>query len=62
MVEKVSFKEIIGTEHEPKFLTAVENFKCQDEDVEKFLKEKALDFAKNAADKPKSQRHLSPFI
>jgi hypothetical protein len=44
MVKRTSFKEIIGTEHEIEFLKAIENFSCQDKDVEKFLKEKAIEF------------------
>jgi len=43
---KVSLKEIIGTEDEVDYIQAIENFNCQDKDVEKFLKLKALDFDK----------------
>ena len=44
MVRKVSLKEIIGTEDEIDFSQAIEKFTCQDEEVENFLKEKALEF------------------
>ena len=47
MVRRTSFKEIVGTEDELDFLQAVEKFNCQDKEVEKFLKEKALDFDKS---------------
>jgi len=46
MVKRTSFKEIAGTEDETDFLKAIEKFKCQDNDVEKFLKEKAVEFDK----------------
>ena len=46
MVEKISLKEIIGTEDEIDFLKAIENFNCQDVEVEKFLKKQALEFDK----------------
>ena len=46
MVRRTSFKEIVGTEDELDFLQAVEKFNCQDKEVEKFLKEKALEFDK----------------
>jgi len=46
VVKRTSFKEIAGTEDEIDFLYAIERFKCQDNDVEKFLKEKALEFDK----------------
>ena len=44
MVKQISLKEIIESERKQEFLTAIANFKCQDDDVEKFLKEKAVDF------------------
>jgi len=46
MVKRTSLKEIIGTEDELDFLKAIEKFNCQDKEVEKFLKEKALEFDK----------------
>ena len=44
MVEKVCIKDIIKAGREQKLLNAVDKFSCQDEEVEKFLKQKALDF------------------
>ena len=46
MVRRTSLKEIIGTEDEVEFLKAINKFNCQDKEVEKFLKEKALEFDK----------------
>jgi len=46
MVEKIPLKQIIGTEEEIDYLQAIQDFNCQDKDVEKFLKLKALDFDK----------------
>ena len=46
MVKRTSFKEIVGTEDELDFLRAIEKFNCQDKEVEKFLKEKSLEFDK----------------
>ena len=44
--ERIALKEIIETNQEMSFIQAIENFECQDKDVGKFLKEKALDFDK----------------
>ncbi|MCL2157953.1 MAG: hypothetical protein FWH48_00940 [Oscillospiraceae bacterium] len=46
MVEKISLKDIAGSQREQKFIEAAMKFVCQDKDVEKFLREKALDFDK----------------
>ena len=46
MVEKVRIKDIAGQRREQQFLNAIQNFVCQDKDVEIFLKNKALDFDK----------------
>ena len=46
MVEKICIKDIVATGREQKLLNAFGKFTCQDKDVEKFLKEKALDFDK----------------
>jgi hypothetical protein len=46
MVGKVSLKEIIDAEREQKFVDSAKNFYCQDDEVENFLKEKALEFDK----------------
>jgi hypothetical protein len=46
MVEKIRLKNIVESGREQKFIKAIENFNCQDKDVEKFLKLKALDFDK----------------
>jgi hypothetical protein len=46
MVKRTSLKEIIGTEDEIEFFKTIEKFNCQDKDVEKFLKEKAVEFDK----------------
>jgi len=46
MVEEVRIKYITGQRREQQFLNAVQNFVCQDKDVENFLKSKALDFDK----------------
>jgi len=44
MVERISVKEIIKKEVEKDFINAVNNFTCQDDEVENFLKTKAFDF------------------
>jgi len=44
--ERISIKEIFGTRQEIDFINAIENFECQDKDVENFLKLKAVDFDK----------------
>ena len=44
--ERIALKEIIGTIQEMSFLKAIEEFECQDKDVENFLKLKAVDFDK----------------
>jgi len=46
MVEKISIQEVIQRKEEQQFINASKKFICQDKDVEKFLKEKALDFDK----------------
>jgi len=46
VAEKVSLKDIAGSQREQKFLEAAGNFRCQDEEVAKFLKEQALEFDK----------------
>ena len=46
MVEKIRIKDLISAGREEKLLDAFSRFSCQDKDVEKFLKEKALDFDK----------------
>ena len=46
MVEKISIQEVIEKGREQEFLDLIKKFECQDKDVEKFLKEKALDFDK----------------
>jgi len=46
MVREVPLKQIIETEEEIDFIEAIKNFTCQDKDVEKFLKEKSVDFDK----------------
>ena len=45
MVKRVPIKKIT-TEDEQYFAEAIKNFSCKDADVEKFLKEKAIDFDK----------------
>ena len=43
MVKRISLKKIT---EEQEFIEAIKNFSCKDFDVEKFLKEKAVDFDK----------------
>ena len=44
MAKRISVKEIIGTEEEIDFAKAITGFSCQDQEVENFLKTKALEF------------------
>ena len=46
MVKRIPLKKIIGTEIIVDYSQAIQKFNCQDKDVEKFLKEKALEFDK----------------
>jgi hypothetical protein len=46
MVEKVCLKDLIEAGREQKYLKAIENFDCQDNEVEQFLKKQALEFDK----------------
>jgi len=42
--ENIPIRKIIGTNQEIKVIEAINKFNCQDKEVEKFLKEKALEF------------------
>ena len=44
--ERIPLREVFGTSHEIDFLNAINNFDCQDKDVENFLKLKSVDFDK----------------
>ena len=46
MVRRVPLTEILETAEEIDFIEAIDNFRCQDQDVERFLKGKAVDFDK----------------
>jgi len=46
MVEKVCLKDLVEAGREQKFLKAIENFNCQDKEVENFLRNQALEFDK----------------